>query len=95
MMRSVAIVILLALVCTALYPAPVVYPSAGDGTIAFRMLDVCHSSQGAIHQDLPFILECSCAPCSLGLVGLHVVLSDPSSPLLFASQDERPPKTLL
>lgn len=94
-MRSAIILILLILVCTALYPAPVAYPSAGDGTLALRTLDVCHSSGGGINHDLSFILECFCAPAPLALVGLQSVFFTPSSPFLLVSQDERPPETLL
>jgi hypothetical protein len=94
-MRTVAAVILIALLSSVLVPSILVLPgSSGEGEVAIGLLDVCHKSMSGVTPDLPFLAVCPCiiAPVSAGEIA--PLCEHAINPLLFVRPIEEPPVVL-
>jgi hypothetical protein len=93
-MRLVSTLLLIALVFTVLSPTPALNPCTEFGETTIEALDVCHSAAPIIDPELPYISAYACTPLPLRLAGVHEPFHSSIKPVLFAYQDERPPKSL-
>lgn len=95
MKRATAVLLLIILAVITFHPVPVTAFAGGEGTLALRTLDVCHSQSGGAGPDLPYLLECFCSPDSPSPIGIRTIPPAAPDPFLLAVRVDRPPKLLL
>jgi hypothetical protein len=94
-MKLKAVIILLALgLSIALPPSLTLMTDRGEQA-TIGTLDVCHAATPALSSngEMPCVIESTCYPLYLTLNTTAEPISSPFKPLLFAFQDERPPKS--
>lgn len=92
-MKTRAVVILIALAVSIFAPLSVASPPDGSGTFLVT-LDVCDAANPGVSSNstMPGVHECQCIIIPAGFVGFTRVVEVVFHPLLFATQEEHPPK---
>ena len=93
-MKWQAVIVLLAIAISVLVPPSLSLTVAHNVRAEIGALDVCHSTTPALSSngEMPCVTECSCHPLYVTLNTIVEPMSSSFKPLLFALQDERPPK---
>jgi hypothetical protein len=93
-MKWQAVVILFAIAVSIAVPPSLSLTVVHDKQAAIGVLDVCHSAAPALFSngDMPGVGECSCHPVYQTLKKTAEPANSLFKPLLFAFQEERPPK---
>jgi hypothetical protein len=94
-MKLKAVIILLALGLSIVLPPSLALMTDRGGQATIGTLDVCHAAAPALSSsgEMPCVIECTCHPLYLTLNTTAESINSPFKPLLFAFQDERPPKS--
>ena len=92
-MKPRAVVILIALAVSIFAPLSINPSPTGSGTFLIT-LDVCDAANPAVsaNSTMPGIHESPCVIIPAGIVGFTRVVDVMFHPLLFATQEEHPPK---
>lgn len=92
-MKSISVIILLAVSLSVMPQTVVVHPYAG-AEASILVLNVCNGSGADIlsSTDMPFVYECPCKLVPSGFAGFHNIANPVFNRFLVAFQKERPPK---
>jgi hypothetical protein len=93
-MKSAAILVLIVITLSSLLPGRWGVTTCTSEEQTLATLDVCHSSTPVVSQELPSITTSLILLPAPRIAGVSQVLTISAKPLLIASQDERPPKTV-
>lgn len=93
-MKWQAVVILFAIAVSIAVPPALSLTVDQDKQVAIGVLDVCHSAAPSLFSngDMPGVSECFCRPVYRTRIKTGERAIFLFTPLLFAFQDERPPK---
>ncbi len=92
-MKTISVIILLALSLSVIPQVVVIHPYAGTET-SLSVLNVCNGSGTGVlsSTEMPFVYECPCKLVPLSFAGFHDISDTVFNRFLVAFQKERPPK---
>ena len=92
-MKVQTIIVLTAILVSALLPASLPYLALSNDDHAIGALDVCHSATPALSSggEMPFLNECACNPVPATVVAFFATSTSLFSQTLFTFRNERPP----
>jgi len=93
MMKTISVIILLALSLSVTPQAIVINPYAG-AEASLLTLNVCDNSGSGVlsNPDMPFVYECPCKLVPSGFIGFNDIPNPTFNPFLAALPKEHPPK---
>ncbi len=93
-MKTGSILVLLALVITAILPPVTILDVTNNDQLSIFALDVCTplNSAAATNADMPSLHECMCSLAPSALISFYIALNPVFNPFIIIFPEDRPPR---